>query len=425
MMFKQSFITALTRAVMAVALASYAVCAHADDSLLLRSGTLPLMGNCLTSGLSFDPRSNSEAISTIACSGRAAAPIALSFSGGETDQCVYIDNADPKNSAYFVPVRTLEEWTAFKQATRSGSLHDLVTVTYGCEATTIIDSCGKVQALPLGRHGDVQNLISLHTKALSYQCVAVDGCGTWSLATQSGSCPTNGMCGTANGLSFASTPTAGLCESGDPGAIQRSGNWTWRCEGIGGGTGTDCWAYVMEDGVCGLAAGVPTPSLPSGNLCSTGWAGAVTLAGNVYSWTCSGEHGGDSVACAAPKAMADCNLPWGGTIADGASVTAYRDATVSSGGACVSETRTCNNGSLSGSYGNASCSVSVSTCRNDQTYWCGYIFTIFLSLLNLTFHDPGTDGMTVCRADCEATVGAHCFVAGTSNSGGPACFIYP
>ncbi len=52
-----------------------------------------------------------------------------------------------------------------------------------------------------------------------------------------------------------------------------------------------------------------------------------------------------------------CALPWGGTTANGTSVTAYKDATVPYGTAPVSEQRTCANGVLSGTYVNPSCTV--------------------------------------------------------------------
>lgn len=45
------------------------------------------------------------------------------------------------------------------------------------------------------------------------------------------------------------------------------------------------------------------------------------------------------------------------TISHGASVTAYQAASVPNGQQCVSETRTCTNGTLSGSYTNATCTV--------------------------------------------------------------------
>lgn len=49
-----------------------------------------------------------------------------------------------------------------------------------------------------------------------------------------------------------------------------------------------------------------------------------------------------------------CSLPWGGTIAEGQSVTAYQAASVS-GKQCASEVRTCMNGVLSGMYQHQSC----------------------------------------------------------------------
>lgn len=52
-----------------------------------------------------------------------------------------------------------------------------------------------------------------------------------------------------------------------------------------------------------------------------------------------------------------CSLPWGGTLAEGQSVTAYAAASAAYGG-CVSEIRSCTNGTLSGSNQYASCSQS-------------------------------------------------------------------
>ena len=53
----------------------------------------------------------------------------------------------------------------------------------------------------------------------------------------------------------------------------------------------------------------------------------------------------------------NCALPWGGTISSGQSVTAYSASNVSVGQTCtaVAQTRTCSNGSLGGSYSNKTC----------------------------------------------------------------------
>ena len=60
-----------------------------------------------------------------------------------------------------------------------------------------------------------------------------------------------------------------------------------------------------------------------------------------------------------------CTLPWGGTITNGSSILAYQSATVVFGSNCVSETRSCLGGTLSGSFVNLSCSVLpeiINTC---------------------------------------------------------------
>jgi hypothetical protein len=72
---------------------------------------------------------------------------------------------------------------------------------------------------------------------------------------------------------------------------------------------------------------------------------------------CACNNGGDT------SGTAPCILPWGGTIAHNQSVTAYN--TGASCGGCAGQTRTCNNGTLSGTYLYSSCNNS-----NCGTY-CG------------------------------------------------------
>lgn len=75
--------------------------------------------------------------------------------------------------------------------------------------------------------------------------------------------------------------------------------------------------------------------------------------------TCNaGAYSYSSTTCA--TALNCTGTPWG-TITHGASVTAYSATSVACGGNCstVAETRTCNNGVLSGSFTNTSCSVAV------------------------------------------------------------------
>lgn len=57
----------------------------------------------------------------------------------------------------------------------------------------------------------------------------------------------------------------------------------------------------------------------------------------------------------------------GGTVANGSTVTAYQSPSVAAGSQCVSQQRTCTNGSLSGSYANPSCSVTTTASTTTST----------------------------------------------------------
>lgn len=94
-------------------------------------------------------------------------------------------------------------------------------------------------------------------------------------------------------------------------------------------------------------------------------------------WMCtvSGWQSG-SVTCAVPTPPppppppVTCSLPWGGSISNGSSVTAYAASSVPFGSSCQSQTRTCSNGSLSGSYNAQSCSVQgPASCSASTLSW--------------------------------------------------------
>ncbi len=67
----------------------------------------------------------------------------------------------------------------------------------------------------------------------------------------------NGACGTANGQSFSSAPTANLCSAGAASAITNPGSWTWSCNGSNGGTNASCSATVVGVPACVAQASVP------------------------------------------------------------------------------------------------------------------------------------------------------------------------
>ncbi|NUN05984.1 MAG: hypothetical protein HUU57_09495 [Bdellovibrio sp.] len=86
--------------------------------------------------------------------------------------------------------------------------------------------------------------------------------------------------------------------------------------------------------------------------------------------TCSNGSlsGSYAYATCSPGTAASC-LFNGQTVANGQSVTAYQSSSVPYGSTCTSQTRTCSNGSLSGSYAYALCNVgSAASCNfNGQT----------------------------------------------------------
>jgi hypothetical protein len=157
----------------------------------------------------------------------------------------------------------------------------------------------------------------------------------------------------------------------------------------GGNPGLDAGVDAGPDagsdgGNPGLDAGVDAGcTLPWGGTLAHGHSTEAFLSGSVpCSGTCAREvrtctHGSlsgsfGSSSCAVAS-CASCTLPWGGTIAHGASVTAYQSPSVPASSSCVSESRSCNNGSLSGSYTFASCSVRPSTsCPSQTLTWDGF-----------------------------------------------------
>jgi hypothetical protein len=63
--------------------------------------------------------------------------------------------------------------------------------------------------------------------------------------------PVNGACGTANGGTFSTPPTANLCSTGTAtGQSNAGGVFNWSCSGQYGGTATSCSATVTPVGAC-------------------------------------------------------------------------------------------------------------------------------------------------------------------------------
>jgi len=84
-----------------------------------------------------------------------------------------------------------------------------------------------------------------------------------------------------------------------------------------------------------------------------------TYANDTTNWFL-GRLAASTVTAQAPQQLGQyCSLPWGGTISNGQSVTAYSAANAPVGQACstIAQTRTCTNGTLTGSYAQQSCAA--------------------------------------------------------------------
>lgn len=68
----------------------------------------------------------------------------------------------------------------------------------------------------------------------------------------------NGSCGSVNGGSLASKPTAGLCSAGTATTVSGSGPWTWSCNGSGGGSNASCSA--SKSATCTVTSWSPATS---------------------------------------------------------------------------------------------------------------------------------------------------------------------
>ena len=126
----------------------------------------------------------------------------------------------------------------------------------------------------------------------------------WSLyatLTVASTTAVNGACGSSNGGSLTSAPTANLCSAGTASAVSGSGPWSWSCAGSGGGTTATCSATKVAsaqpvNGACGSANGASVSTAPTANLCSAGTASTVSGSGP-WSWSCAGSNGGSTAVC--------------------------------------------------------------------------------------------------------------------------------
>ncbi len=85
--------------------------------------------------------------------------------------------------------------------------------------------------------------------------------------------PINGLCGSANGQTYTTAPTADLCSAGTASAMTGTGPWYWTCVGQSGGSTANCGAmiasYALAGAVTNSLGGTNTPSSPTVNFGSS------------------------------------------------------------------------------------------------------------------------------------------------------------
>ncbi|HOS88114.1 MAG TPA: PKD domain-containing protein, partial [Candidatus Pacearchaeota archaeon] len=141
-----------------------------------------------------------------------------------------------------------------------------------------------------------------------WTCQGSNGGSTVSCVAQKILIPVYGQCGSSNGQYFTSQPTSGLCYQGTASTVTGSGPWYWTCQGENGGSSANCSASKTStavDGQCGSANGGTFGSAPTANLCSQGTASSVSGSGPWF-WACYGINGGSTVSCSAQKTTPTC-----------------------------------------------------------------------------------------------------------------------
>jgi hypothetical protein len=143
-------------------------------------------------------------------------------------------------------------------------------------------------------------------------------------------------------------------------------------------TGAQACSAIAETRTCtnGTLSGSNTQQACTLLACTLPWGGSIASGQSVTAYSAASPAVGQACsALAQTRACTNgalsggnaqqsctplsCTLPWGGSIGDGQSVTAYSATSPPAGQACstISQTRTCSLGTLSGSYTQQSCSA--------------------------------------------------------------------
>lgn len=200
--------------------------------------------------------------------------------------------------------------------------------------------------------------------------------------------------------------------------------------------GAHTWLWLNHPFSCSATIVVyQACSLPWGGSITHGQSATAYQASSVgYGQSCASEtrscsngtlSGSYGYSSCSVTAAAPCSLPWGGSISHGQSTTAYAASTVPYGSSCASQTRSCSNGTLSGSYAYSSCSVTpAANCAfNGTTVLHGNSTTAY-SASTVPFGSSCTWQARTCSngtlsgsyaySSCSVTPAANCTFSGAT-----------
>ncbi len=119
---------------------------------------------------------------------------------------------------------------------------------------------------------------------------------TLTASSTSTTTPVNGACGSSNGGTYSSAADRQPLHRRRGSSVSGCGPWSWSCAGSGGGTTATCSATKVVsaqpvNGACGSSNGASVSTAPTANLCTAGTASSVSGSGP-WAWTCAGSSGG-------------------------------------------------------------------------------------------------------------------------------------
>ena len=130
---------------------------------------------------------------------------------------------------------------------------DPTTITSGNSATLTWSSTNATSCTASGgwtgteTTSGTQSESPTSTTTYTLTCTGASGTTNASVTVTvngSGGPVVNGVCGSANGTTVSSAPTADLCTAGTASSVEGSGPWTWSCAGSNSGTTASCSASL-------------------------------------------------------------------------------------------------------------------------------------------------------------------------------------